>query len=147
MRNKNALWLVAAAILVAGAAAAQDLEQKVFAPPKPVRLYATLAPEFGADAKGWARMESKGDGYYFASQITVRIKDYKFFGIDPNDGFDDEEVIMTLKGTTVKMGFAYLELTGPVFTVQEYGNGPVPVGHGDVAAVFVNGVPAATGKF
>jgi hypothetical protein len=146
MWKKNGLWVVAAAMLLAGAAAAQDLEQKM-APTKPVRLYATLAPELGADAKGWARIESKGDGYYFAARISVRIKDYKFFGIDPDDGFADEEVVVILKGAEVRMSFAYLELTGPVFAVEEYGVGPVPVGHGDVASTFVNGVLAATGKF
>ena len=149
MRNMRILLgTTLVAFLVA--AASQALELKLPPKdPKSTRLFTFLSSEFGAYSSGWVRIEAKDVdvAYDLAAQTVIRQENFKELGIDPANGFEDEQVVLELGKTTLKMQFAWLELTGPVFTVHETRVGSMPAVRGDLVAVAVNGKIAATGKF
>ena len=153
MRVMKLTVVAIAASLVVSAALADELggfaiKEKT---PTPVRLKAELASPVGANVSGWALYEGlqPTGTYSFEARLLVAQQDFKAFGIDPSNGFDDESVLLTIikKAMTLKLTFSHNEASGIVFVGAEMGSSNEPIVRGDLVQASVNGIEAASGKF
>jgi len=153
MRVMKMTMVAMAASLVVSAAFANELggfaiKEKT---PTPVRLKAVLSSPVGANVSGWALyegMQLSGE-YSFEARLLVAQQDFKAFGIDPSNGFDDESVLLTIskKAMALKMTFSHNEAGGIVFVGAEMGSSNESIVRGDLVQASVNGIEAASGKF
>jgi len=148
------LLAASAALLVVGAMSwADDLSQMPHPtkPPRVVHLEAVLAPALAARANGHAVYDGymSGGPYSLSAELVVPSRDFKEFGIDPSNGFDDEKVLLTVhkKGIDLVLTFSHTEMDGVVFQGAVKDVSPEAVLKGDALQVSVNGNDAAQGKF
>ena len=150
-RTMRILGATAAVLLVGAMVMAVDAKTFGNTPgfdPKPIYFEAQLVPVMGNTAYGRATYQSKGVGeaYRFDAELLVPIAAFKAFGIDPEDGFEDEVVTAFVGKVEFKMTFGANEAKGALFTVTAFGTDLWPA-RGDVISVEVNAKEAANGKF
>jgi hypothetical protein len=154
MNTKRTLMGVAAACLLVGGVALQIQAMPLDKMPdngypKPIHLEARLASAFAGQAYGLVVYDAKEMGGYYVldAKLTIPMRDFKVLEIDPQDGFDDESVTLTIgKDVVLKMMFAHVEPTGVTFIANQVGTGLL-LQKGDIVAVDVNAKAAATGRF
>lgn len=115
-----------------------------------IRLAAPLQPSSGRHLTGWVEyISSPDDGVYrIEGEVTVPFEDFEAVGLDPEGGFDDEEVTLMLPelATAFEMMPARIARTGVIFNVVESGTG-LQVRAGDRVTLRIHSKEAAAGQF
>jgi hypothetical protein len=115
-----------------------------------IQLLAPLQPVSGRHLTGWVEyLSSPDDGVYrLEGEVTVPFEDFAALGLDPQGGFDDEEVVLMLPAvaTVFEMMPARIARTGVIFNVVETGTG-LPIRAGDRVTLRIHTKVAAAGQF
>jgi hypothetical protein len=150
MRFTRVLSIVMAGLFLAAVAAADNFEVRSKNPgPGLFVLRASLASLTGSNAMGWAKYEgSKSGTYTFTAQLAIPTIDFKEFGIDPSNGFEDESIeIAIAKKMSLSLTYSHMDASRVIFVGSTSGETKLPADYGDVVEALVNGVYAAGGKF
>jgi hypothetical protein len=90
-----------------------------------------------------------GDGSYrLDAEVTVPFEDFEALGLDPEGGFDDEEVVLTLPQLAVSFAMSPARITrdGVIFAAEDAGSG-LRLHVGDAVVVRIHAHQVAVGQF
>jgi len=114
------------------------------------QLIARLLPARDRHLTGQVEYDANtGDGAYrLDAEVTVPFEDFAALGLDPEGGFDDEEVVLAVPQLAVSFDMSPARITrdGVIFTAEDIGSG-LRLHIGDVVVVWIHAHEVASGQF
>ena len=114
------------------------------------RLEARLAPSRGCRARGLIEysVNVENGAYWLEAEVTIPFEDFEVLGVDPDGGFDDEKVLLTIGTSALRLELEPARITnaGVVFMASDVGTGLL-LHRGDEVVLDVHAKKAASGSF